>query len=102
MSFTAIPFIVGGLGLLGFSAGIFARRLKLRPFFSAVLAWCVQAPYVFATDYAWFAYTKFMPPPVALATVTTILIKLMVEAIVASALVEVLVPYIKRSGLTFQ
>ena len=103
MSFTAIPFIVGGLGLLGFSAGIFARRLKLRPFFSAVLAWCVQAPYVFATDYAWFVYiAKLMPPSVALATVTTILIKLTVEAIIASALVEVLVPYIKRSGLTFQ
>jgi len=100
MSFTVIPFIVGGLALLGVSAGLFARRF--RPLFSGILAWCVQAPYVFITDYVWFTSFRFMPPSVALATVSTILIKLTVEAVIASVLVEILIPYIKRAGLTFK
>jgi len=96
-----IPFIVGGLALLGFSAGLFAKRLKLRPFFSSILAWCVQAPYVFVTDYIWFTSFKLMPPAGAMATVLTILAKLTVEIIVAAALTEIVVPFIKRAGLTF-
>jgi len=98
MSFTTIPFIIGGLALLGYCAGLLAKRLKLGPFFSAILAWCVQAPYVFVTDYAWFTFFKLMPSDVALATVTTILTKLTVEAVVGSALAEILVPLIKRAG----
>ena len=38
MSFTMIPFVFGGLALLGFSTGYIAKRLKLRSFFSAILA----------------------------------------------------------------
>ncbi|MDH5783371.1 MAG: ECF transporter S component [Candidatus Bathyarchaeota archaeon] len=98
MSFTMIPFIIGGLALLGVSTGLFAK--KLRPSFSAILAWCVQAPYVFLTDYIWFI--RFMPSSVALTTITTILIKLTVEAVIASVMVEILIPYIKRAGLTFK
>jgi len=98
MSFTMIPFIIGGLALLGVSTGLLAK--KLRPSFSAILAWCVQAPYVFLTDYIWFI--RFMPASVALTTVSTILIKLTVEAVIASVLVEILIPYIKRAGLTFK
>lgn len=102
MSITVIPFIVAGLALLGFSAGWFTRRLRLRPFLASILAWCVQAPYVLVTDYIWFAYSRLMPPSVALATVTTILIKMTVEAIIASTLTEILAPYIKRAGFIFQ
>lgn len=100
MSFSVeIPFIVGGLAILGGAAGFFAKKLKLRPLFSGILAWVIQAPYVFVTDYIWFILSRPMPPPVALTTVTTILVKLTVEALIASALVAILVPYIKRPGL---
>ena len=101
MSATVIPFIVGGLGLLGLSAGFFAKILKLRPFFSSMLAWCVQAPYVFITDYIWFASFILMPPSVALATVSIILVKLTVEVIIASVLAEILILAIKQTGLAF-
>ena len=100
MSFTKIPFIIAGLALLGVSAGLFAKRF--RPLFSGILAWCVQAPYVFVTDYVWFTSFMSMPSSAALTAVSTILIKLTVEAVVASILVEILVPYIKRAGLTFK
>ena len=93
-----IPFIVGGLALLGYFAGLFAKRMKLRPWLASILAWCIQAPYVFVSDYLWFASFRQMSPTVALATVSTILIKLTVEAVVASALAEVVVAFIKRSG----
>lgn len=100
MSFTKIPFIIAGLALLGVSAGLFSK--KFRPLFSGILAWCVQAPYVFVTDYVWFTSFMSMPSPAALTAVSTILIKLTVEAVVGSILVEILVPYIKRAGLTFK
>lgn len=105
MSFSVgIPFIIGGLAILGVSTGLFAK--KLRPSISAVLAWCVQAPYVLLTDYVWFTSFRTVPPPMpssaALTSISMILIKLTVEAIIASVLVEILIPYIKRAGLTFK
>jgi uncharacterized membrane protein len=96
----SIPFIIGGLALLGFSAGLFAKRLKLRPFISSILAFCVYAPYVLVTDYAWFVYSRLMPPQVALTVVTTILVNLTVETIIASILAEIIVHYLKRTGFT--
>jgi len=97
----SIPFIVGGLALLGFTAGFFSKRLKLRPLFSSLLAWCVQAPYVLITDYVWFVYSRLMPPKVALPVITTILINLTLEAIVTSILAEIVVRYAKRIRLNF-
>lgn len=98
MSFSvAIPFIVGGLALLGLSTGFFARRL--RPFFSSILAWCVQAPYVLVTDYFWFVSARLMPPQVALSVTSVILVKMTLEAVVSSVLSEVLIHYIRRAGL---
>jgi hypothetical protein len=41
-----------------------------------------------------------MPSGVALTVVTTILINLTVEAIIASFLAEIIVHYLKRTGLT--
>ena len=103
MSYTVgIPFIVGGLALLGLCAGLFAKKLKLRPFFSSILAWFVQAPYVLATDYFWFVSARLMPPSVALTVVTTILVKMTIEAIVSSTLAVILVHYMGRTGLVFQ
>lgn len=101
MTFTVeIPFIVGGLALLGLAAGIFTRKMKLRPLFAGILAWGIQAPYVFVTDYIWFILSRGMPSPVALATVVNILVKLTLEAIVASALTAIIIPYVKRPVLT--
>jgi uncharacterized membrane protein len=99
MSFTVIPFILGGLALLGFSAGLFAKRLKSRPFFSCILAWCVQAPYVLVTDYLWFASSRLLPQSVAWTTVSTILVLLTVEAVIASVLAEILIIAVKRAGI---
>jgi uncharacterized membrane protein len=100
MSFsTNILFIIGGLALLGFFTGFFSKRLGLRPFLSSILAWCVQAPYVFITDYFWFTFFLKMPSTVAQGVVTTILIKLTLEAIISSVLAEVLIYSLKRAGL---
>ena len=96
---TGIPFIILGLAILGFSAGFLAHRLKRRPLVSSFFAWCIQAPYVFVTDYVWFVFTRLMPSSVALTVVTTILINLTIEAIVASIIATTVVHYIKRSGI---
>ncbi len=101
MSFSVeIPFIIGGLALLGAAAGFFSKKLKLRPLFAGILAWVIQAPYVFVTDYIWFIISRGMPAPVALTTVTTILVKLTIESLIASVLTAIIVPYINRPELT--
>ena len=98
MSVTVVPFIVGGLGLLGFSSGFLSRRLGLRPFLASVLAWCFQAVYVSVTDYFWFTTVSGMPHPVAVGVVSNILITLTVEAVISSVLVEWLILSIRKSG----
>jgi uncharacterized membrane protein len=100
MSYTVgIPFIVGGLGILGCSAGFLAHRLKRKPLVSSIFAWCIQAPYVFVTDYVWFVFSRLMPSSVALTVITTILLNLTIEAIIASIIATTVVHYIKRSGI---
>lgn len=97
--FPKIPFIVGGLAILGCAAGLFAK--KLRPSFSGILAWCVQAPYVVVTDYVWFTLFLEKTQTAAWIIVTTLIIKLTIEAIISSALAEICVRYIKRTGIVF-
>ena len=100
MAYTVgIPFIIGGLAILGFSAGVLAHRLNVRPVLSSVFAWCIQAPYVFVTDYMWFVYSRFMPSTVALTVITTILITLTIEAIISSIIATTVIHYIKRTGI---
>jgi len=95
-----IPFIIGGLAILGCAGGFFAKRL--RPLFAGILAWLVQAPYVAVTDYVWF--TLFSPakktPEAAWAFVTTIMIILTIEAVISSALAEVIITYLKKAKIT--
>jgi LytS/YehU family sensor histidine kinase len=91
-----MPFVVGGLAILGFASGILANRRKIKPIYSGILAWSIQAPYVFFTDYLWFIYSRAMPPPVALSTVMVVMLKLTIEALIASALSAVIVSYVKR------
>jgi LytS/YehU family sensor histidine kinase len=101
MSFSAeIPFIIGGLAILGLASGVLANKLKLKPLYSCILAWGIQAPYVFVTDFFWFVFTRTMPSQVALTTVSIIIIKLTVETLIASGLTAIIIPYIKRLKFT--
>ena len=101
MAATTIPFIIGGIAILGCAAGLLAKRV--RPLFAGLLAWVVQAPYVIVTDYIWF--TLFLPKPiptaVALGTLIGIMLKLTLETAVCSVLAEILVPIIRRTGVSF-
>jgi len=100
MSWTVIPFIVGGIAILGGACGLFAR--KVRPLFAGILAWLVQAPYVAVTDYVWFVGFKFLPPAAAWARITTILGLLTIEAVISAAFAEIIVYYTKRAGISLQ
>jgi len=95
-----IPFIIGGLAILGYASGFFGKRV--RPFFAGVLAWLVQAPYVALTDYVWF--TVFLPvkktPEAAWTLVATVIVLLTIEAVISSALADVVVGYLKKAKIT--
>ncbi len=97
MSYTKIPFIIGGLAILGYAAGFFSK--KLTPSLSGILAWCVQAPYVVVTDYVWFNIFLEKTQAATWAILTTIMIKLTIEAVICSVLAGIFVRYIKRAGI---
>jgi uncharacterized membrane protein len=93
-----IPFIIGGLAILGCSAGFFGKRL--RPLFAGILAWVVQAPYVAVSDYVWFTLSLQRTPQAALAIVTSLLVLLTIEAVISAALADVVITYLKKAGIT--
>lgn len=97
MSFTRIPFIIGGLSILGLASGFFGRRV--RPLYAGLLAWLVQAPYVVVTDYVWFAVFLERTSQASWAFVTSIMTVLTIEAVISSALAEVVVRYLKRTRI---
>ena len=99
MSITRIPFIIGGIAILGACTGLFAK--KFRPVIACLLAWIVQAPYIFVTDYVWFTYFLGNPPAVALSILTPIMVTLGLEAVVCAVLADVIVHFVKKNGLTF-
>jgi hypothetical protein len=99
MGITRIPFVVGGLALLGFSVGLLARRM--RPLFACLLAWLVQAPYVLVTDYIWFTFFVGMPAAAALGLIAQIMATLTLEAAVSAVLADVIFHYVKRAGIKF-
>ena len=92
-----IPFIIVGLAILGLANGLFVK--KVRPIFSGILAWCVQAPYVLITDYVWFTLFLERTPAATWTILTTIMIKLTIEAVISAALVGILIRYIKKTGI---
>lgn len=100
MSFAKIPFIVGGLAILGLATGLFGKRM--RPFLAGILAWLVQAPYVVVTDYVWAALFLRRAPQAAWAFVASIMTVLTIEAIISSALAEVIVRYLRRTRIAQQ
>ena len=99
MSATKIPFVLGGIAILGGSAGLFAK--KVSPVSAGLLAWLVQAPYVLVTDYVWFTLFAGMSSAIAWTIVTPIMISLTLEAIICAILANIIAHYVKRAGITF-
>ena len=99
MSVTKIPFVAGGITILGFSVGFFAK--KVRPVFAGLLAWLVQAPYVLVTDYVWFTLFVGNSPTVAWAIITPIMINLTLQAVICAVLADIIIHYLKRAGINF-
>jgi uncharacterized membrane protein len=99
MGITRIPFIIGGIAILGACTGLFAKRF--RPFVACMLAWLVQAPYIVVTDYVWFTNPSFlgMPQAAALGTITIVMVTLGLEALVCAVLADVIVYYVRKAGL---
>ena len=97
MSATKIPFVLGGIGILGGSAGLFAK--KVSPVSAGLLAWLVQAPYVLVTDYVWFTLFAGMSSAIAWMIVTPIMISLTLEAIICAILANIITHYVKRAGI---
>lgn len=100
MSVTKIPFVVGGIALLGFSVGLFAK--KVRPVFAGLLAWLVQAPYVLVTDYVWFTLFAGTSPAAAWALLAPIMINLTLQAVICAVLADIIIHYVKRAGISLQ
>jgi uncharacterized membrane protein len=97
MGVTRIPFVVGGIAILGFAVGLFGK--KVTPVFAGLLAWLVQAPYVLVTDY--FLFTLFVgnSSATAWAIIIPILVNLTLEAVVCAVLADVIIHYLKRAGI---
>ena len=77
-----------------------ARKHGLNPFLSSLLTFSVQAPYFLLTDYLWCTSTRLMLSSVVWSVVTTIVLKLSVEAVIAAGIVLMIVPK-KRTGVIF-
>jgi uncharacterized membrane protein len=97
MGIMRIPFVVGGIAILGACAGLFAK--KSRPVTACLLAFLVQAPYVVVTDYVWFTYFTSTPPAAAWSIVTTVLVTLGLEAVVCALLADGIAHYVKKAGI---
>jgi thiamine transporter ThiT len=98
MGVVKIPFVIGGIAILGASVGFFAK--KVRPFFAGLLAWLVQAPYVLVTDYIWFTLFAGNSSAASWAIITPIMINLTLQAVICAALAEIIIHYLKRAGIS--
>ncbi len=99
MSILRVPFIVGGIALLGVSTGLFAKRF--RPVTACVLAFLVQLPYTFVTDFLWLTYFLGNTTAATLGIILPIMLSLGLEALVCAVLADIIVHYLKRTGITF-
>ena len=99
MSVTKIPFVVGGIAILGCSVGLFGK--KVRPVFAGLLAWLVQAPYVLVTDYVWFTLFVGTSSAAAWTLLAPIMINLTLQAVVCAILADIIIHYIKRAKISF-
>ena len=93
-----IPFIAGGLAILGCAAGFLGK--KLRPLYAGILAWVVQAPYLVITDYAWFTiFAPGMSQGALWVFIGTVLLLFTFEVLVSLVLAEVVIGYMKKAGI---
>ncbi len=99
MGITRIPFIIGGIAILGLATGLLAKRV--RPVFACLLAWVIQAPYVIVTDYIWFTMFNGTSPAATWSIVIPIIANLALQAVVCAVLADIIVHYVKRAGITF-
>jgi uncharacterized membrane protein len=99
MGVTRIPFVIGGIAILGLSVGLFAK--KVRPVFAGLLAWLVQAPYVLITDYVWFTLFVGNSSAAAWAIITPIMVNLTLESVICAVLADIIIHYLKRTGISF-
>ena len=99
MGVTRIPFVIGGIAILGLSVGLFAK--KVRPVFAGLLAWLVQAPYVLVTDYVWFTLFVGNSSAAAWAIITPIMVNLTLESVICAVLADIIIHYLKRTGISF-
>jgi uncharacterized membrane protein len=97
MGITRIPFVIGGIAILGACTGLFAK--KFRPVTACLLAWVVQAPYVILTDYVWFTYFVGNPSSVALSLIAPIMMNLGLQAVVCAVLADVIVHFVRKAGI---
>jgi thiamine transporter ThiT len=97
MGVTRIPFVVGGIALLGFSVGLFAK--KVRPVLAGLLAWLVQAPYVLVTDYVWFTLFVGNSSAAAWAIIAPIMVNLTLQSVICAVLADVIIHYLNRAGM---
>ena len=97
MGITRIPFVIGGIAILGLSVGLFAKRV--RPVFAGLLAWLVQAPYVVVTDYVWFTVFVGNSSAAAWAIIIPVMINLTLESVVCAVLADIIIHYLKRTGI---
>jgi uncharacterized membrane protein len=95
MGITRIPFVIGGIAILGACTGLFAK--KFRPVTACLLAWLVQAPYIFVTDYVWFTFSN--PSSVALSLIAPIMVNLGLQAVVCAVLADVIVHFVRKAGI---
>jgi hypothetical protein len=67
-----------------------------------MLAWIVQAPYVVVTDFVWFTFAVHMSTQAAWALILQLMIVLTIEAVIGSALAQIIVSYLSRVRITQQ
>ncbi len=95
-----IPFVTGGLAILGCAAGFFAR--KLRPLYAGILAWVVQAPYLVLTDYVWFTiFAPGMSQSALLVFIGTVAVLFTFEVLASLVLAEIIIRYMRSAGISF-
>ena len=97
MGLTRIPFVVGGIAILGLSVGFFSKRV--RPVFAGLLSWLIQAPYVLVTDYFWFTVFAGNSSSVAWAIIIPVMANLTLQAVICAILADIIIHYLKRVGV---
>lgn len=95
MGVNRIPFVIGGIAILGFSNGFFAK--KVRPVFAGLLAWLVQAPYVLVTDYLWFTLFTGNSSAEVWLIIMPLMVNLTLQAVICAVLADIINSYLKRA-----